>query len=109
MMEIHWPQYGHGKTKVQILNGDGIELKKGTVFRWRSRALHFDCTVVEYIDNQRIAWKGKCGGVHMYHAWVLQPTEEGCVVQTESTQRGGLTWLTRFFYTRDSAAHLGIN
>lgn len=96
-----WPQWGRAKTSVQIINGDGVELHKGTIFRWRARAVHFDCTVVEYIPHERIAWKGKCGDVDMYHAWLIEPTDDGCVILTESTQRGGMTWLTKYFTSRN--------
>ena len=96
-----WPQFKHAKTTIQILNGDGVELHKGTIFHWRARSLHFECTVVEYIPNQRIAWKGKCGDVDIYHAWVIEPVEEGCLILTESTQRGGMTWLTKYFTGRN--------
>ncbi|HHP0512974.1 TPA: SRPBCC domain-containing protein [Vibrio harveyi] len=91
-----WPAWRHSKTMVQILSGDST-LCKNTMFRWKTSWVDFHCTVVEYTLNQRLAWKGKKGGVDMYHAWVLEPTKTGCCITTESTQRGGMTWLTKYF------------
>ncbi|MFC5080598.1 Polyketide cyclase / dehydrase and lipid transport [Vibrio thalassae] len=67
--------------------------------------MSFECTVVEYIPFERIAWKGKCGDVDMYHAWLLGPCDEGCRIVTESTQRGGLRWLTGKFVAKQVASH----
>jgi hypothetical protein len=84
---------------VQILNGDNT-LCKNTMFRWKASGFEVKCTVVEYLQNQRLAWKGKKGSIDIYHAWVLEPTKHGCCIITESTQRGGITWLTKYFAPR---------
>ncbi|CAH1551902.1 SRPBCC domain-containing protein [Vibrio rotiferianus] len=91
-----WPAWRDGKTMVQILNGDRT-LRKNTMFRWKASWLDFHCTVVEYTLHHRLAWKGKKGGIDMYHAWVLEATKAGCCITTESTQRGGITWFTKYF------------
>ncbi|WDZ72167.1 hypothetical protein PWW31_14715 [Vibrio harveyi] len=70
------------------------------MFRWKTSWVDFHCTVVEYTLNQRLAWKGKKGGVDMYHAWVLEPTKTGCCITTESTQRGGMTLLYKILCTK---------
>ncbi|PSW21250.1 SRPBCC domain-containing protein [Photobacterium sanctipauli] len=101
----YWPSWSNSKTSVQILNGDGVELTKGSLFRWKTTGMNFTCTVVEYVPNHRIAWRGKCGEVDMYHAWLIEPNDKGCRVITESTQRGGLTWLTRYFNTSRIASY----
>ncbi|GLR03184.1 SRPBCC domain-containing protein [Vibrio hyugaensis] len=93
---VRAPAWRHTKTMVQILNGDHT-LCKNTMFRWKTSTVDFHCTVVEYVPNQRLAWRGKKGDVNMYHAWVLEPTNIGCNIITESTQRGGMTWLTKYF------------
>ncbi|MDK9758113.1 MAG: SRPBCC domain-containing protein [Pseudomonadota bacterium] len=94
-----WPAWRRAKTMVQILNGDNT-LCKNTMFRWKASGFEVKCTVVEYLQNQRLAWKGKKGSIDMYHAWVLEPTKHGCCIITESTQRGGSTWLTKYFAPR---------
>ncbi|OIN26865.1 SRPBCC domain-containing protein [Vibrio barjaei] len=100
-----WPNWHHRKTAVQITKGDTRELHKGTMFNWITKTMSFECTVVEYIPHERIAWKGKCGDVDIYHAWLLSPCDNGCRIVTESTQRGGLRWLTGRFVTKQVAAH----
>ncbi|MCC4223811.1 SRPBCC domain-containing protein [Vibrio campbellii] len=94
-----WPAWRRAKTMVQILNGDNT-LCKNTMFRWKASGFEVKCTVVEYLQNQRLAWKGKKGSIDMYHAWVLEPTKHGCCIIKESTQRGGSTWLTKYFAPR---------
>ncbi|MEF1245481.1 SRPBCC domain-containing protein, partial [Vibrio campbellii] len=94
-----WPAWRRAKTMVQILNGDNT-LCKNTMFRWKASGFEVKCTVVEYLQNQRLAWKGKKGSIDIYHAWVLEPTKHGCCIITESTQRGGITWLTKYFAPR---------
>ena len=94
-----WPAWRRAKTMVQILNGDNT-LCKNTMFRWKASGFEVKCTGVEYLQNQRLAWKGKKGSIDIYHAWVLEPTKHGCCIITESTQRGGITWLTKYFAPR---------
>ncbi|MGF1681760.1 SRPBCC domain-containing protein [Photobacterium minamisatsumaniensis] len=101
----YWPTWSNCKTSVQVLNGDGIELTKGSIFRWNTTRMNFDCTVVEYIPYERIAWRGKCGDVDMYHAWLLEPASNGVNIITETTQRGGLTWLTKYFTPKSITKH----
>ncbi|UPW17037.1 SRPBCC domain-containing protein [Agarivorans sp. TSD2052] len=92
-----WPTWKHSSTSVQIINGDGIELAKNAQFYWKTKRAAFKCTVVEFTPHKQLAWKGKMGAVDMYHAWLIEPTSKGCRVITESTQRNGLTWLTKYF------------
>ena len=42
-------------------------------------------------------WEGGAAGVHAYHAWLLEPNDEGTRVRTEETERGPLSWLFRWF------------
>jgi hypothetical protein len=100
-----WPNWQHRRTQVQIVKGDSSELHKGTVFNWVTKTMHFECTVVEYEPFERIAWRGKTGGVDMYHAWLITPCTQGCHIITESTQRGGLRWLTGLFVKKQVNAY----
>ncbi len=92
-----WPTWKNKATSVQLLNGNGLELEKGTVFLWKTKKLQFECTVVEFVPNKKIAWKGKSGGIDMYHAWKLDCQADGCSIITETTQRNGISWFTKFF------------
>ncbi|WP_026960048.1 hypothetical protein [Aliagarivorans taiwanensis] len=100
-----WPSFGRRRTSVQFLTGDGEHLSKGSVFRWKTRGLEYECTVVEFIPDDRLAWRGKCGRVDLYHAWLLYPTDEGCDIVTEITQRGGLTRFTAPLLSRRFSAY----
>ncbi|MGV2986765.1 SRPBCC domain-containing protein [Vibrio sp. E150_011] len=100
-----WPHWPHRRTAIQIIRGNSQELQKGTVFNWVTKTKQFNCTVVEYTPFERIAWRGKTGDVDMYHAWLLSPCSKGCRVLTESTQRGGMTWLTKRFVSKQVNAY----
>jgi hypothetical protein len=67
--------------------------------------MRFECTVVEYDLFERIAWREKTGGADMYHAWLISHCTQGCHIVTESTQRGGLRWLTGLFVKKQLDAY----
>lgn len=86
-----WPTWYVNSANVQILEGDA-DLKKGSRFRWQTFGVTITSTVLECVPNERIAWDAHGFGVNAYHAWVLQPSGQGCHVLTEETQHG---WLAR--------------
>lgn len=87
-----WPTWYANSAKVQILAGAGPNLQKGTRFRWKTFGITITSTVIECVPYERIAWDAHAGGIDVYHAWVLQPSAQGCRVLTEETQHG---WLAR--------------
>ncbi|SBT15597.1 SRPBCC family protein [Vibrio celticus] len=92
-----WPSWKFSNTSVQILNGDGLTLHKGSVFVFKTKTRTYKCTVVQYKENEFIAWKGRIGSADVYHAWLLTPNTQGCTITSEVTQRGGMTRFTKFF------------
>lgn len=87
-----WPTWYANSANVQFLAGPGPDLKKGTRFRWKTFGITITSTVIEYVPHERIAWDAHAFGLDVYHAWVLQPSAQGCHVLTEETQHG---WLAR--------------
>ena len=75
-----------------ILQGSGSDFALGTKFRWKTFRVTITSTVQEFIPHERIKWGARAIGLEVYHAWVLQPTSQGCHVLTEETQHG---WLAR--------------
>ena len=49
---------------------------------------------------ERIAWSARALGVLAYHAWLITPTEGGCLVITEETQHGFLARANRLVFPR---------
>ncbi|WP_256469395.1 SRPBCC domain-containing protein [Agarivorans sediminis] len=100
-----WPTWRRNTTSVQIIDGNGQALSKGAIFYWQTPLTTIKGTVVEFTPNKRLAWKGEIGTSDMYHAWVLQPSNKGCKVITEATQRNGITWLSKYFMANKIQAY----
>jgi uncharacterized protein YndB with AHSA1/START domain len=92
-----WPTWYVNSANVEILEGKGPDLHKGTRFRWRTFGVTVTSTVLEYVPRERIAWDAQAIGLDAYHAWVLQPSALGCRVLTEESQCGWLARLGRLF------------
>jgi len=92
-----WPTWYVNSANVKILEGRGPNLQKGTLFRWKTFDVTITSTVLEYVPGERIAWDAHAFGIDAYHAWVLQPSAQGCRVLTEETQHGWLPRLGKLF------------
>ncbi len=92
-----WPTWYVNSANVKILEGMGPNLQKGTRFRWKTFGVTITSTVLEYVPCERIAWDAHAFGIDAYHAWVLQPSAQGCHVLTEETQHGFLARLGKLF------------
>jgi Polyketide cyclase / dehydrase and lipid transport len=88
-----WPTWYVNSANVKIIEGLGPELRLGTRLRWKTFGVTIMSTVLEYIQNERIAWDAHAFGIDAYHAWVLQPSAKGCHVLTEEAQHGGIARL----------------
>ena len=92
-----WPSWYVNSANVRILEGTGPNLQMGTRFRWKTFGVTITSTVLEFVPGERIAWDAHALGVDAYHAWVLQPSTQGCLVLTEETQHGWITRLAKLF------------
>jgi len=92
-----WPTWYVNSANVEFLEGAGPDLALGTRFRWTTFSVTITSTVLEYVPEERIAWDAHALGLDAYHAWVLQPAGQGCLVLTEETQHGVLARLGRLF------------
>jgi uncharacterized protein YndB with AHSA1/START domain len=92
-----WPTWYVNSANVKILEGTGLDVQKGTRFRWKTFGVTITSTVLEYVPRERIAWDAQAFGIDAYRAWVLQPFARGCHVVTEETQRGWLARLGKLF------------
>jgi uncharacterized protein YndB with AHSA1/START domain len=88
-----WPEWYVNSADVVFLEGDGPRLEMGTRFRWKTFGVTIESKVEEFVPGERIAWSARGFGVDAYHAWVLQPDGDACIVLTEETQNGWLATL----------------
>jgi uncharacterized protein YndB with AHSA1/START domain len=87
-----WPSWYPNAKRVVFERGSPPDLAPGSVFRWSTFGVRIVSTVVEFEPPHRLAWDARCPGLRAYHAWLIEPTPEGCRVLTEETQSG---WLAR--------------
>ena len=91
-----WPNWYENASDVRIA-GPEEDLTDGSRFRWKTMGITVSCKVTEYIFEERIAWSGRAFGIEVHHAWVLTPSNLGCKVLTEETQRGWPAILGKLF------------
>lgn len=89
----HWPDfYPNGKDVQFQEGGSGTgELKLGTAFRWQTFGQSWDTRVHEFVPSSRIGWFGYAPGSRQpvaYHAWLLKPSGEACLVATDEVGKG---------------------
>jgi len=89
----NWPDWYPNASRVRIEGDRGPSLGTDAVFRWRTFGFGIRSHVREFVPCSRIAWDGVAIGIDVYHAWVIEPHEEGCTVVTEETQYGVMSRL----------------
>ncbi|NOX94442.1 MAG: SRPBCC domain-containing protein, partial [Alphaproteobacteria bacterium] len=88
-----WPEWYPNAANVVVHDAPDGRLFPGAKFRWKTFGVTIDTEVQEFVPNSRIAWSAKAFGLEVYHAWLITPQGEGCVVLTEETQNGFLARL----------------
>jgi uncharacterized protein YndB with AHSA1/START domain len=87
-----WSTWYPNSSNMSIEGGTRSTLERGTQFRWKTFGVTVNSTVQEFVPYERIAWDAHATGIHAYHAWLIEETNNGCHVLTEETQNG---WLAR--------------
>ncbi len=91
-----WPSYYANSSDVRFEDGEGPDLQEGTVWTWRTFGVKLRTRVTVFEPNRCLAWKADQPIARAFHAWVLEPGEDGtCRLITEETQRGIVPWLAR--------------
>jgi len=90
-----WPEWYSQCGSVRILAGPATTLDIGTRFRWTVLGVPVETIVEECEPPVRLAWSGTGLGAAAYHSWDVAPTDDGCRVVTEETQRGLVPSLLR--------------
>jgi hypothetical protein len=83
-----WPTWYPNSANIEFLTGQPPNLALGTRFRWKTFGITIESNVLEFVPNERLAWDAHGTGLNVYHAWLIQKTNEGCKVITEENQGG---------------------
>lgn len=92
-----WPAWYPGAAAVQVKNTPEGNLSDGSVFTWKTMGLHFESTVREFEPFSRLSWESRKKSIKGYHAWLILPTENGCMLVTDESQHGWLTFFEKTF------------
>lgn len=92
-----WPKWYEGAFDVAIQNSEKTVLEPNSVFTWKTMGLDFESTVKEFEPYSRLSWESKKKSIKGYHAWLIVPTESGCMLITDESQYGFLTFLQKVF------------
>ncbi len=93
-----WPEWYEGAENVTLLEPhDSDLLKDGSVFSWKTMGLNFESKIKEYEPYSRLSWESQKNSIRGYHAWLIIPTEKGCRLVTEESQKGFLTFMQKVF------------
>lgn len=91
-----WPDWYEGAQDVDVL-GDSPDLSEEAVFTWTTMGLDFTSTIREWVPNERLSWESEKTVIRGYHAWLIVPTATGCVLITDESQNGFLTFFEKIF------------
>ena len=87
----NWSSYFPPENQVKILSGER-ELTLGTRYHRVTIGFPMSPIVTECVPGRRLSWSttvdGDETGSTAYHGWVITPTDNGCHVLSEETQRG---------------------
>lgn len=92
----NWPQWYEGASNLE-LQGGHTELRADTVFHWRTMGLDFVSTIREFEPNRRLSWESEKWVIRGYHGWLIIPTQDGCILITDESQNGILTYAQLLF------------
>lgn len=91
-----WPQWYEGASNVEVLGDDKV-LKANSVFTWTTMGFDLTSTVREFVPNARLSWEADESTIQGYHGWLIIPTERGCILVTDESQNGFLTFFEKIF------------
>ena len=82
--------YPHAKD-VKIVTGEPA-LALGARYTWNTAGIRLVNTIREFVAGERLSWDSYLADGDEestnYHGWVITPTETGCHLLTEETQKG---------------------
>ncbi|MEM1032091.1 MAG: SRPBCC domain-containing protein [Myxococcota bacterium] len=91
-----WPTWYEGAKNV-VVEGRGRRLERDAIFTWTTMDLDFVSTIREFEPPYRLAWESEKSIIQGYHAWLIIPTDDGCIVITDEAQKGFLTFFEKIF------------
>ena len=92
-----WPNWYEGMSNVAILNSDNPQLQATSEVRFTTMNRDFNGFIREFEPYERLAWETKNEKLAAYHAWLIIPNAQGCLLVTDEVQKGKLANMQKLF------------
>ena len=92
-----WDEWFPKIYNTRIVSTDTGQLKPRSRFRWNTLGVNLISQVIDFDPPRAISWVSKGPGITTFHAWQIMPTDSGCKITLEHTQKDWLSQLLHFF------------
>ena len=92
-----WPTWYSNCSRFKFDAATDSELKSGTSFSWTTFHAPVHSTVRRIEPPFHLEWDATAFGIRAYHAWVIVPQGNQCLVITEENQIGVVPFFFRWF------------
>ena len=93
----NWPDWYEGMTNVQVLDSKGGMIMENGNLKFSTMGQDFEAVIREFEPYSRLGWETINKDLRAYHAWLIIPNENGCMVITDEVQIGKLAKLQKVF------------
>ena len=93
----NWPDWYEGMSDVEVLNSKSGKILENSELKFSTMGQDFEATIREFEPYSRLAWETTNKDLRAYHAWLIIPNENGCLVITDEVQIGKLAKLQKVF------------
>jgi uncharacterized protein YndB with AHSA1/START domain len=92
-----WPEWYEGAENVKLENALNGNLIDSTVIYWKTMGLKMSSKIRDFTPARYLSWESSAKSIRGFHVWLIKPTENGCIVVTEESQLGWLTFFEKIF------------
>jgi hypothetical protein len=90
-----WPSFYANAKNVRVEGG--AALAKGARFTWTTFGFNLQSEVITCEPTGKLTWLATGFGIKACHAWLIEPTADGCTITTEETQIGWMAYVGKPF------------
>jgi len=92
-----WPEWYEGMKNVKVINSKSGIIDGKVEMSFNTMKRDFQAKVTEYEPYERLSWETIHPKMNGIHAWLIIPSEKGCLVVTDESQYGKLARLQKTF------------
>jgi hypothetical protein len=92
-----WNSWYNGIQNIKFEGQEEQILRLGSKVFWNSMGQSLNNTIIQYGPNKALTWQFNESKIQGCHAWIILPTDNGCLVITDESQTGHLAKLQKLF------------